>query len=238
LCAPVYEANERLSRTVVRVSEWDSLTGSRPGAYAWHLTVTRAVRLLAATLTLVAGLAVLGSKVIDGGVGTGWALAGFVWFLVCGYFVARYKNLCKRAYVGYRAEKKVGKILEKENKGRVLHGVLLNAGGDADHVGEYKGRVWLVETKAGYGPVSMRETKKGYRVVAGVKVLNSDPVGQVRRQRNALATRLGVSSGSIVSIVVIADGWGVVQVPADESGAPTWIIGCTDISAKVLDRIC
>lgn len=114
------------------------------------------------------------------------------------------QQLGDRAGRGASSERTVGRILERCGVTVVAHEQDLDAGGDCDHV--LLGPVAVVvETKTGKGKVTVGADGS---VIVGRRRLHGDPIGQVRRQRNALARQLHCP---VVAVVCVADGTGRVE---------------------------
>lgn len=110
-----------------------------------------------------------------------------------------------RAAVGSKAEADVARLLDRRFGAAVSHSVVLGAGGDCDHV-VVAGQLVAVETKYGRGPV--RVDAAGL-VHAGNKRLPRDPLGQLRRQRDALGRLAGTAA---FGVLVVSGGRGLVTV--------------------------
>ena len=169
----------------------------RPGEYASYLARSRYAKavLFSATAALAGILAVQRGpvRVLERDPVSLILLA----VAVLSGFAARTKNReAMRATRGAASEVTVGRVLERSRLGVVLHGVDLNAGGDADHV--LIGDVAVViETKTGRGEVRY-SPRDG--MTAGTHRIPGDPVRQAQRQAAALHRRIGVWTTAIVCV--------------------------------------
>lgn len=121
-----------------------------PGAHAVHLARRAALRAAVwTTLALVCcALAVLCA------LASSWIPAVVAAVVAIGFAqMAKWRFVdVERAVVGARSERRVAKAIVSARPRIVIHGALLGAGGDADHV--VLGPVAVaVETKTGYGHV-------------------------------------------------------------------------------------
>jgi hypothetical protein len=100
-----------------------------------------------------------------------------------------------RALRGVRAEEQVAAVLRRTGARQVVHGALLGAGGDADHVvlGPY---LAVIESKSGDGHV--RVDDRGLHVES--RLVPGNPVSQARRQAAALGRIVGGFSDAIVCV--------------------------------------
>lgn len=195
--API--AGGGLGRTVEGMKKSRPVTFGRPGAYASHLVrqanlhaaafgIGTGCALIVAALNLVATLRgeLVGAMVVA--VGLAFAALGR-------HQYSHWVIKARKAAVGARAERVVATALAGTGAAAVVHGALLGAGGDADHIvlGPW---VVLVETKHGRGPVSV----VGERLVVGGRKLPGDPVGQARRQAGALSHITGRTASAVVCV--------------------------------------
>lgn len=104
----------------------------------------------------------------------------------------------KKAKVGLSSERRVAKILRRTNSEAVIHGALLGAGGDCDHLVVGPSLV-AVETKTGKGKV----TWNGSSLRAGRKAIPGNPVEQIRRQASAASGQAG--GAACLAIVCVVD---------------------------------
>jgi hypothetical protein len=112
--------------------------------------------------------------------------------------VARhYFDSAAKAMRGVKAERVTAKALRNSRCSELVHGALIGAGGDADHI-VLGPMLAVVETKSGAGVVQV----KAGRVQVGARVLPGDPASQVRRQ----ATSLGRIAGAWADAVVCVPG--------------------------------
>jgi hypothetical protein len=102
----------------------------------------------------------------------------------------------ERAFVGAKSERMVAAAISAARPDVVIHGALLGAGGDCDHV-VLGPVVAAVETKTGYGVV--RVDRSG-ALRAGHRAIPGDPLGQARRQAEALSRRAGTHAHPIVCV--------------------------------------
>jgi hypothetical protein len=101
----------------------------------------------------------------------------------------------RKADVGAVSERRVAKVLENTGVHTVLHGQMIGAGGDADHI--VIGPICaVVETKTGSGHVSV----DGDTITAGRRRIPKEPVRQARRQAAAVAKLTGVHTRAVVCI--------------------------------------
>lgn len=132
-----------------------------------------------------------------------WLLLGsvLVWVFVlagftCAFAASKWFSDAAKAQVGVNAEKAVVDLLRRSGRPAVvLNGLMLGAGGDADHV-VLGPMAMVIETKAGFAALSVRDGK----VYSGSRSVGSDPVGQVLRQASALSRVLGVPVQPVVCI--------------------------------------
>ena len=109
---------------------------------------------------------------------------------------SRYGRLRAKAEVGAVSELRVAEVINQCGAQTVLHGMLLGAGGDCDHV--IAGNTLIaLETKTGRGFVQYRDG----HLIAGQRVLPGDPVAQARRQAAALG-RIAHAHASAIVVVV------------------------------------
>jgi hypothetical protein len=101
----------------------------------------------------------------------------------------------RQAWAGYSSERRVAAVLNRLPVAEVAHGLMLGAGGDADHVVLGPCAV-LVETKTGNGRVAV--TGRGLAV--GRRVMPKDPLAQARRQARVLGQRAGVWVQAVVCV--------------------------------------
>lgn len=172
----------------------------RPGSHARSLQRSALARSAAGGLGALAGFVVfvlvghfgaLGAS----GVRSVLALAALVAVGVGGYFSHASFVSSKKAAVGARSEERVGRVLDQLGATSVVHGALLGAGGDADHV-VLGPVVAVVETKTGGGPVKL----DGSSLVVGRRTLLGDPLGQSRRQAVRLGRLVGAHAHAVVCI--------------------------------------
>jgi hypothetical protein len=118
-----------------------------------------------------------------------------------GLFTREAWGRAQRASVGATSEERVAVVLERTGAAVVMHGVLLGAGGDADHV--VLGPVAaVVETKTGRGQVSVA----GDEITAGRRTIPGAPLRQARRQARALKERTGWFTEAVVCIPDMVNG--------------------------------
>ena len=171
----------------------------RPGGHAAVLARTALVR--AAALAAVCAGCALGflaagpAHLFSGGAGAlepavtglGAVAAG----LGCRSELTRHA----KAAVGRRSERRVAARLERLGATAVIHGAMLGAGGDTDHI-VLGPLLAVVETKTGSGQVHASEGK----LHAGRRTILGDPVAQVRRQAAALGRLCGQQPFPVVCI--------------------------------------
>lgn len=97
---------------------------------------------------------------------------------------------------GLRSERRVASALAGIRGFRVINGVLLGSGGDADHV-VVGSSIVVVETKTGRGVV--QPTGKG-ALRCGERQLPGAPIEQARRQARACAKLVGAPVGAVVCV--------------------------------------
>lgn len=98
--------------------------------------------------------------------------------------------------VGIRSEVLVARYLRRSGQAAVLHGCLLGAGGDADHI-VLGPQATVVETKTGFGHVRLGSNGE---LLSGKRRIPGDPVAQVRRQARALTALVGVPVSTVVCV--------------------------------------
>lgn len=101
----------------------------------------------------------------------------------------------QKAAVGARSESRVGEALERLGATAVVHGAVLGAGGDADHVVLGPCAV-VVETKSGGGNVRV----DGETILAGQRTIPGSPLRQGQRQARALRQATGCWVDVVVCI--------------------------------------
>lgn len=101
---------------------------------------------------------------------------------------------------GINSEKRIAHTLKRMGPRALFHGLLLKAGGDADHVWLHN-NVVVVETKSGTGEV--RATKNGLslRHPRFSRTLPGDPVGQSLRQAQKLSRLVNSQVFAVVCVV-------------------------------------
>lgn len=172
-----------------------------PGRHARSLQAISQLRAVASWVlfaVVFAGMVRLGGISLLFASGSSRVL-GFILFAVLVLIATFARNLhiaAARARVGAEAEELVGEVLASSSSVAVVHGALLGAGGDADHV-VLGPSVVVLETKHGRGDVRITENA----VFVGRKRLPKDPVSQLRRQTMALKRELnGVWVDSVLCI--------------------------------------
>lgn len=100
-----------------------------------------------------------------------------------------------KAAIGARSERRVAREIEHLGCSAVIHGALLGAGGDADHI-VVGPALAVIETKTGRGNVAWSDG----RLLAGRRAIPGNPVAQVRRQAAALGRRAGVRPMAVVCV--------------------------------------
>lgn len=114
----------------------------------------------------------------------------------------------RRAKVGADAERRVARTLERHSgAAAVVHGALLGAGGDADHV-VLGPMAAVVETKYGRGHPRLRDDG----VTVGDRRLVGDPAGQAQRQAQQLSR---YTQTPAVAVLCISHGTGRPQRRGD-----------------------
>lgn len=136
---------------------------------------------------------------------------------------ARNRGVAARARAGVRSEDRVRPVLARMRPAAVVHGAVLGAGGDADHV-VLGPCAAVVETKTGRGAVEVR----GSAMRVGGRPVPGDPVAQARRQAAALRRRAGVWVDAVVCVV------DATSPPQPVDGV--WVCGLADLP-RVLDRL-
>jgi hypothetical protein len=128
------------------------------------------------------------------------ALAGIVGAVIEGWRATQSQNKLARLDAGWRAERKVGKLLHKTPLDVVAHGVLIGKTGDSDHVilGPCAA---VIETKHGHGLV---EISNGLLAVRGRR-MPRDPLAQASRQAEQIERRLKVSTTPILCVVEMSN---------------------------------
>lgn len=174
-----------------------SVAFGRPGSHPAMLARAELRRMCGPAVALVAsGVVTL--------VAFRWALSSGSWFVPaaagavaagCYYQVSSVFSKWKRASVGARSERIVGRLAEGAGAAVVVHGAMLGAGGDADHV-VLGPCVAVVEAKRGVGPLKV----SGGKVMVGSRVLRGDPIEQASRQARALSNRVGVTASAVVCV--------------------------------------
>ena len=112
-----------------------------------------------------------------------------------GWACNQWRKTAKRYAIGGKSERVVAGAIRRADPVAVVHGALLGAGGDADHV-VLGPAVAVVETKTGFGKVL--EVDGGLQ--AGRRRIPKDPVAQVERQAHALGRLLGIEASSVVCV--------------------------------------
>ena len=168
----------------------------RPAQYARSLRHAALVRSLLAVVAIVVGAVAVVAGIMHGFnlalLLPGLCLAAGGYF----FYVKAYSSI-KRTSAGIRAEDRVARVLNQAGAYHVAHGALLGAGGDADHIILGPSAV-VVETKHGRGNVRYEQG----HVIAGVRRIPKDPVGQVRRQAAALSR---LTACHVTAIICIPD---------------------------------
>jgi flagellin-like protein len=172
-----------------------------PGAHARSLAfkaLGRAALLSALIVALVVAGFALGALSVfasDRGVSEVVGALLLLAAVVVGFSVSNSWASMRKAEIGWRSEKRVASVLDRCGAAAVVHGALLGAGGDVDHM--VLGPVAVaVETKTGGGRVRIEHG----RVVAGRRTVPGDPVAQARRQAVALGRALGVRTSAVVCL--------------------------------------
>ena len=101
----------------------------------------------------------------------------------------------RQAAIGARSERRVASVIEHVGATAVIHGMLLGAGGDVDHI-VAGGCLVAIETKTGSGIVSASE----HGLVAGRRRIKGSPVAQVTRQARRLGQIAGVDAAAVVCV--------------------------------------
>jgi hypothetical protein len=185
-----------------------------PGAHASALGRQHLLRSAAGAAAAIAGC--LAAFLVGVNVGA-------LFPLLAAAGAAAYANHCwqnaQRAWVGARSEKRVAKVVNDLGARTVVHGALLGAGGDADHlvVGPI---LAVIETKTGRGKV---KTRNGHLTVGG-RQMPGDPIEQARRQAAAASKRARRNATPIVCVV-------------DMTGRPMSIAGVTVCSLGDLPKV-
>jgi hypothetical protein len=131
------------------------------------------------------------------------------------------QNKLARLDAGWRAERKVGKVLRKARVDVVAHGVVIGRTGDSDHVALGPCAA-VIETKHGHGHVQLRD---GALIVRGRR-MPRDPLAQSSRQSELIGRQLRVATTPVLCIVdmtnrpFMADGV-IVCSAADLNGVLT-----------------
>ena len=135
----------------------------------------------------------------------------------------RFAVAARKAGVGITSEKRVAQALSRiDGLEAVVHGALIGAGGDADHIA--LGPVCVViETKTGKGAVS-QDRSGALRV--GRRTIPGDPVAQVARQAQALQRHVGYQ---VTPLVCIPDATGE---PRQMRGV--WVCNTRQLAALVV----
>lgn len=200
-----------------------------PGAYVATMARKAAGRALLSALVAVAGVVLFFAVGSFSALGAGGlkgvtAIASLV--AVGGGALNAYEawTRSQKASIGLRSERQVGKVLDSSGATAVVHGALLGAGGDADHV--VLGPVLaVIETKTGHGQV--RADAQG--LVVGDRRIVGDPLKQAQRQAAALRRLAG---GGWVDAVVCIPG---MRNPAFQTSR-TWVCSLDDLP-KVLAQL-
>lgn len=166
-----------------------------PGAHASHLGRRHLLRCAAGAAGVAGGILIALAGLGHPGYGAA-ALIGLGVALAGSYLAQQAWVKAQKAFAGARSERRVGAVLNGLGARTVLHGTMLGAGGDADHV--VLGPILaVVETKTGRGPV--RAT--GGRLVVNGRKLPGDPVGQAKRQAAAAGKRARRHAAAVVCVV-------------------------------------
>lgn len=196
----------------------------RPGAYVLSLArraMLGAVAFAAAAAAALVGFAMLGpDRLFDGGP-AGMAAAALLAAAAVGGWAARQQfDRFEKAWVGARSERRTAEALRRAPAHAVVHGAMLGAGGDADHV-VVGPCLCVVETKSGAGRVRV----EGGKLIAGRRQMRGDPVAQVLRQAAALRRVAGLT---VESVVCVSD---MTSPPFTVRGV--WVCAPRDIAAVV-----
>lgn len=164
-----------------------------PSAYARTLAARHRTHVVGASLVAI-GLVLAGVS-----------LHALLWIVlpVAGlfYYVQGERQQLAKASVGVRSEVRVARVLGNRDYEAVMHGMLLGAGGDCDHV--VAGPVLCaIETKTGHGTVSYRD---GVMTASGRRI-PKDPVAQVVRQARALHRLTAHPVFAVVCVVDMTNG--------------------------------
>jgi hypothetical protein len=165
-----------------------------PGKYAGKLARTNLLWSAGCLDVALVSSLVTGWVLLSHGVGPAVIPAAVV--VLCALATRGYWRSFERAWVGARSERLVARALLGTNPYVLAHGVLLGAGGDADHIVIGPGLV-VVETKTGYGRVRIANGK----MVAGRREMPGDPVRQAKRQATTLGKRAGHHARAVVCVV-------------------------------------
>jgi hypothetical protein len=115
---------------------------------------------------------------------------------VCFYYVRVSLVKATKASVGTKSEVRVARLLNKLGYEATMHGMVLGAGGDCDHV--VVGPInCAIETKTGHGKVTFRDGA----MYAGSRRIPKNPVAQVERQCQVLSRLTGRRATGVVCVV-------------------------------------
>lgn len=98
--------------------------------------------------------------------------------------------------VGIKSENLVVRQLAKSNPVAILNDVLMGSGGDCDHVAIYDGKAVVIETKTGWGQVSIN----GDSVYAGRRQIPKSPVKQIKQQQQNFTKKFGYMPHAVLCI--------------------------------------
>lgn len=202
-----------MDRTVERMKIY-----GQPGGYAGTLARRALTRGAVFQVPgLAAGAAALAALVSAGPDGSPpWPLIAVLAALAAaGTIAARpHWDAASRALVGRRSELRVARSLRRSRAHAVVHGALLGAGGDADHVVLGPAAV-VVETKTGSGTVRVGrdgriETHRSVQSGSGAgqhrrRTIPGDPAGQAARQARQLGRAVGQHAYAVVCIPDMAN---------------------------------
>jgi hypothetical protein len=123
-------------------------------------------------------------------------IPGLVVVALAFFYVRDCLDKAAKASIGTKSEVRVAKLLNTLDYDVTMHGMLLGAGGDCDHV--VVGPInCVIETKTGHGEVSFRDGA----MYASRRRIPKNPVAQVERQAHALARLTGRQVRSVVCVV-------------------------------------